>query len=78
MTIKNAPNKSGLYLARSIGFEWWNLVVDIYGDVPFFQVKVYDRANDSVFEPLSVSDIYEFGPEIDTTVPVSLDKSEHQ
>ena len=76
MKIKNLPNKSGFYLARSMGFDWWNMVVDISGDAPFLKVKVYDRASDSMYKSLTLADVYEFGPEIDTSAHVSLDNGE--
>lgn len=65
----NLPKEEGFYWARTSNHNWWNLIVRVYGDSPFFNVDAWAH-NDHVFSTkVSVYDIEEFGPLIALEAP---------
>lgn len=59
-----APIEVGLYLARSGSFQWWNLVVDVHGEAPFFTVIVFNRARGTAEKGFDTKDIEAWGPRV--------------
>lgn len=58
----NLPSKEGFYWARTGNANWWNLIVRVYGDSPFFSVDAW-KYNDHVLHvKVNIYDIEEFGP----------------
>lgn len=59
---KNMPSGPGIYWAREKGFEWYNLMVYVYGVVPFMRMDVW-YINDTGYaqEDVDTADIEEFG-----------------
>lgn len=47
------PTVPGLYWAKtSSGYEWWNLIVEVYGESPYLAIKVIaNRAGESESAP---------------------------
>lgn len=65
----NLPSKEGFFWARTSRMQWWNLIVKVQGDSPFFTIDVWDYTNDKVVAKANVYDIEEFGPEIAGMAP---------
>lgn len=65
----NLPSKEGFYWARSGTYNWWNLIVRVYGDAPFFRIDVWSYSDHSFGMNVSVYDIEEFGPMIVEEAP---------
>lgn len=60
------PKEEGVYWARSGNYKWWNLIVHVYGDAPFFQIDIWQFNHGIVVVKAAVHDIEEFGPRIET------------
>lgn len=74
----NTPDSDGIYWARSKRSKWWNLIVKVYGDPPFLTVDVVWRwAEDQlVINRNMLSEVYEFGPKIETPTDPTLQGEE--
>jgi len=59
----NTPTKPGYYFARTDSYQWYNYIVEIYGESPFFKIRGWDRVADAI-RPVEARNIVEFGPEI--------------
>jgi hypothetical protein len=58
---QNAPDKPGIYWAKSGTYQWWNLLVLVFGESPYLRMEiVWDRGYSNV----GVDDIVEFGAEV--------------
>ena len=75
---KNKPAKPGFYWARSRPtFNWYNLIVHIYGDVPYLSYETWDLLNNTI-ERGTDPDYY-FGPEIERpAVPLNMISEIHE
>lgn len=62
---RNAPTHEGFFWARSKSFEWWNLIVRVYGDSPFFRIDSWDVSTAHIVENEHLYNIEQFGPEIE-------------
>ena len=63
MDEHNVPTEPGLYLAKSdINYEWWNLLVYIYGKPPYLAWSIWDYDN-SEQPDYDIQHLY-FGPRI--------------
>ena len=63
---KNIPNETGLYFARSdCGYKWYDMIVKVYGDAPFFKINGWKRGIHEVCGNFDINDIEDFGPKID-------------
>ena len=40
--MKTVPHRTGLFLARSPGYQWCNWIVKIFGNYPYFEFKAWD------------------------------------
>jgi hypothetical protein len=60
--MKNLPQESGYYWARTAGKAWWNAIVQVYGDAPFFKIDGYDFCSEKRLNDISQVD--EFGNKI--------------
>lgn len=61
---RNTPKKSGIYWAKKdSSYEWWNLIVEIYGELPYLGWKAWDRGKDKIISGNSKPDFI-FGEEI--------------
>lgn len=58
------PKKEGIYWAKSGNYQWWNLIVHVYGDAPFFAIDIWHYNSGEVVVKADVHDIEEFGPRI--------------
>lgn len=58
------PQSVGLYWGRTRGCRWWNLLVMVRGDVPFFRLDILDAKEDKFYKDLSPYYVEEFGPKI--------------
>jgi hypothetical protein len=80
MSDKKLPQEPGFYWARSnIRFEWYNLIVEVYGNSPFFKIRSWNRISNKLYldYELSLYDIAEFGPKIEEPkVPIEDIKKE--
>jgi len=48
---KNTPTKPGIYWAKSSSaFNWCNLIVEIYGEIPYLQFRYWDRCKNKIIE----------------------------
>lgn len=61
----NLPSQTGFYWARTSGHRWWNLIVNVRGDAPFFCIDMWEYTHDKLVVLGSVYDIVEFGPRIE-------------
>lgn len=57
------PTHPGYYWAQSGSYQWYNLIAQVSGTAPFFEVTVWDRMSDRL-EKLCPADIKAWGPEI--------------
>ncbi len=53
----------GFYWGRREGINWFNLIVEVYGEFPFFKCRAWDRIHDKMQE-ISPDEIKELGPRI--------------
>ena len=61
----NLPTESGLYFASSDNFKWYNLIVEVYGDSPFFRINVWDRYKVESYADTVLYNINQWGPKIE-------------
>lgn len=64
------PTKEGLYLGRYVDNPSWHLVVEVTGDAPFLQLRIWDRSEISdraIIEVASTSSLV-WGPEIELPI----------
>lgn len=69
MNPVNWPQGQGFYWARYRGFKFWNLILSVYGDVPFLRIDAWDMSENKVIENLDPETIQEFGPLISLSGP---------
>ena len=51
------PNKPGLYLAKpDPKCTWWPYVVEVYGDIPYLRIRLWNRENDQIQVPNELID----------------------
>ena len=58
------PTKPGFYWAKSGRSQWFNLIVEVHGESPFFRLRAWNRMHDTLKEIRS-DEIEEWGPMID-------------
>lgn len=63
METENRPQETGYYWAKTNGYKWYNIIVQVYGDFPFFKVNGYDFSKDKGVT--DISQIAEFGNRIE-------------
>lgn len=58
------PTEIGFYWAKSDTYQWWNLIVEVYGESPFLKIRAWNRGKDvlSIFQS---HDIKSWGPKIE-------------
>ena len=40
----NVPQERGLYWGKTVGYEWWNLIVTVRGEAPMLYISsIFDR-----------------------------------
>ncbi len=59
---KNLPKETGFYWAKTDGMQWFNAIVQVYGDSPFFKVIGWDHRREKTFS--GIENISEFGNKI--------------
>lgn len=70
----NPPGEPGIYWARSFKCEWWNLIVEIAGDVPYLRIEwVYDRKEAKITADGMIQD---FGTKIEPPPDPKLSSGE--
>lgn len=57
------PTKPGFYWARNLSYEWFNLIVEVVGEAPFFKCRAWVLSSDKM-GAIDPSSIREWGPEI--------------
>lgn len=62
------PTEPGFYLAATSGYQWWNLVVHVRGEVPYLRIDAWSFIEDRVFANIPIYDIEQFGPKISNPV----------
>lgn len=67
------PDHAGYYWARSGSCEWYNLIVAVYGDSPFFMIDVLNTRDDTFQRHIKTWEVDEWGPEIVRPEWVKLD-----
>lgn len=72
MLNKNLPKEPGFYWGKSDDCKWWNLIIQVYGDSPFFRIDGWDISEDDIFA--DIDRVCEFGPAIDSP-EVIIEKS---
>ena len=63
------PTKSGLYWARTHGYNWFNLIAEVSGDAPFLSIATYDLHRKTHMHDALPSAIVEWGPDISKPEP---------
>lgn len=56
---KKAPQKPGYYWVKTNDYKWYNGIVKVYGDFPFYKVDGWNWADDRRIT--DISSIDEFG-----------------
>ncbi|MCT4647558.1 MAG: hypothetical protein N4A74_21400 [Carboxylicivirga sp.] len=59
---KNLPQQAGFYWAKTDGMNWFNAIVQVYGDAPFFRLIGWDHRHEKTFKGINKVD--EFGDRI--------------
>lgn len=68
---KVLPQATGFYWARERGFRYWNLIVEVVGDSPFFRLDVWSlNSPKKATADVDVDLIEEFGPKIADEPPI--------
>lgn len=62
---KNIPKEPGFYWAKSCNYQWYNLIVWIYGDVPYLQYEAWNRGIGAEILKGKCPDDFIFGPKIE-------------
>ena len=65
----NMPDKKGIFWAKSHGYNWWNLIIVVYGESPYFRVDIWDYVGGTLVQEAQLSDIDEVGPKIADEAP---------
>lgn len=63
MSAKKIPQEPGYYWAVSNGKEWFDSIVQVYGEAPFFKVIGYSYCDNK--EIRDISEIHCFGDKIE-------------
>jgi len=63
------PKVSGFYWAREQGFKYWNLIVYVYNEAPFFQIDTWDYAKGEWKASANPNEVIEYGPLIALVAP---------
>lgn len=71
----NLPTEEGFYCARDSDHDWWNLVVLVHGDSPFFCVDIWRFMTDKLYPNASVYQIEEFGPKLADRMLPSINRT---
>jgi len=58
------PKKAGIYWASTDAFQWFNLIVDVYGDPPFLAMQAYNFVTGQACLPKPF-EIAKWGPKIE-------------
>lgn len=59
---KNLPKETGFYWVKTDGMNWFNAIVHVYGDAPFYKVIGWDHRHEATFS--GIEKIKEFGEKI--------------
>lgn len=59
---QNLPHSTGYYWAKTNGVKWWNAIIHVYGDFPFFRVDGWDFCKDC--RVTKICDVDAFGNQI--------------
>lgn len=62
-TKKKLPQEPGFYWAKTGSYKWFNAIVNVYGEAPFFRIVGWHTVDDVIFK--SITDITEFGDKIE-------------
>ena len=60
------PNKPGLYFARVLEDDKWDVFVRVYGNAPFFKAIILELSSLRIITKVGTGCILEWGPEIKT------------
>lgn len=69
----NPPADAGVYWARGSGYRFWNFMVRVYGNSPYFRIDVWDILNHKFYHDANFVDIKEFGPALYVGVVPDVD-----
>lgn len=61
---KVLPQQAAFYWARERDFEFWNMIVNVYGDAPFLRIDAWYWMAEQARVDIHVDEIEEFGPMI--------------
>lgn len=61
---RNWPNREGYFWAAQSNYQWWNMIVKVYGEAPFFRMDVWFHVEGKVVRNVPIYDIDLFGPEM--------------
>ena len=62
---KTIPKEPGFYWAKSSNYKWYNLIVHIYGDLPYLEWEAWDRGMNSRIIKGSGEPDFRFGDKIE-------------
>lgn len=62
--VFNKPDSIGFYWARSGSYKWYNLIVEVYGESPFFGLRAWDISDQRIGK-VNSWDIKAWGPKIE-------------
>ena len=69
MNNKNIPTETGFYWAKSdVGYKWYNLIVNIFGEAPFLQWEAWNIVKKIVVKGVG-SPEFIFGEKINEPEP---------
>lgn len=63
MSKNNLPNEKGFYWAKTDSFKWFNAIVHVVGDSPFYTIEGWCTYSETCFTKLSK--IEEWRPKIE-------------
>lgn len=63
------PPHAGFWWARTQGCKWWNLIVRVWGDPPYYSIDIWDIKENVLLKDTKVHYIHETGPLIALDMP---------
>jgi hypothetical protein len=62
--VFNKPDSIGFYWAKSGSYKWYNLIVEVHGESPFFRLRAW-HLFDQTLTAIESWSIKEWGPKIE-------------
>lgn len=62
--VNGIPQGESFWWGRSSGYRYWNLIVRVRGEAPFFRLDIWDLRNGVFVKDADPFHVYEYGPKI--------------